>query len=204
MAYTASTGFRYWRSLTGEMTAPVPVPIRIANSTTLRIGDLVRVNTAGLVTGAGVGNPVAGVIVGFIDERGMNPFSLGYGSRTASTLTGDDTLATSSTNTTRVDYINAEVILDVDGDILWINDADADQAQTNLFQFFDVDSNSRQVTQSTASDANGQLQLIVWDPKGVSNIPGNPTAADASMGAYRISENQFGIGIDSATAKNAA
>ena len=204
MAYTAGTGFRYWKSLSGAMTAPVPTPIRIGNSVTLRIGDLVRVNTAGFVVGAGVGGAVAGVIVGFIDEKGTNPFSLGYGTRTGSTLTGDDTLATSSSNQTRNDYINAEVILDVAGDLLWLNDADADQAQTNVFQFFDVDSNNRQVTQSTASDANGQLQLILWDPQGVSNVPGNPAAADASKGAYRIAENQFGIGIDTATAKNAA
>lgn len=204
MAYTAGTGFRYYRSLSGNTAAPLPIPIRVANSTTLRIGDLVRVNTAGFVVGAGVGGAVAGVLTGFTDEKGTNPFSLGYGTRTGSTLTGDDTLGTSATNQTRNDYINAEVIIDVAGDMLWLNDADGDQAQTNIFQYFDVDSNNRQVTQSTASDANGQLQLILWDPQGVSNIPGNPAAADASKGAYRIAENQFGIGIDSATAKNAA
>mgnify|MGYP001572747944 FL=1 len=203
MAYTAATGFRYFKSLSGATAAPVPIPVRIANSTTLRVGDLVRVNTSGLVVTAGVGNPVAGVLAGFIDQSGVNPFSLGY-SGGGITKTGDDTLATSSTNTTRADYINAEVIVDVEGDLLWYNDADADQAQTNIFQYFDIDSVSRQVTQSTASDANGQLQLILWDPKGVSNVPGNVAAADASQGAYRIAENQFGIGIDSATAKNAA
>ena len=203
MAYTAGTGFRYWRSLSGDTAAPSPIPIRIANSATLRVGDMVRVNTAGLVVTAGVGAAIAGVLTGFVDEVGTNPFSFGY-SRGGVTLTGDDTLATSSTNSTRADYIRAEVIVDVSGDMLWTNDADADQAQTNIFQFFDIDSVSRQVTQSTASDANGQLQLMVWDPKGVSNIVGNPVAADASQGAYRIAENQFGIGIDSATAKNAA
>ena len=204
MAYTAGTGFRYFKSLSGNPAVPTPIPIRIADSVTLRVGDMVRVNTAGLVVTAGVGAAIAGVLAGFVDERGINPFSLGYGTRTGSTLTGDDTLATSSTNTTRADYVNAEVIVDPSGDLLWTNDADADQAQTNIFQYFDIDSVSRQVTQSTASDANGQLQLMLWDPKGVSNVPGNPLAADASQGAYRIAENQFGIGIDSATAKNAA
>ena len=204
MAYTAATGFRFWRSLSGETHAPQPIPIRIANSTTLRVGDAVRVNTAGLLVAAGVGAAIAGVLVGFEDESGINPFSLGYGSRGGLTLTGDDTLATSSTNSTRADYINGQVIVDVSGDMLWTNDADADQAQTNLFQFFDSDSVGRQVTQSTAGDANGQWQLMVWDPKGVSNIPYNPVAADASQGAYRIAENQFGIGIDTGTAKNAA
>ena len=204
MAYTAGTGFRFYKSLSGNMAAPTPIPIRIANSTTLRIGDLVRVSTAGFVVASGDTNPIAGVITGFGDEKGINPFSLGYGTRTGSTLTGDDTLATSSTNQTRADYINAMVIIDPSGDILWKNDADADQAQTNIFQYFDSTGSGRQVAQSSASDANGQLQLILWDPDGISNVPDNPAAADASQGAYRIAENQFGIGIDSATAKNAA
>ena len=203
MAYTASTGFRYWKSLNANGAEPAPQRFRIANSTTLRIGDLVRVNTSGFLVGAGVGNPVAGVLKGFVDQKGINPFSLGY-SGAGVTLTGDDTLATASDNTTRAQYITGEVYVDVAGTSLWLNDADASQAQTNVFQYFDVDSNNRQVTQSTASDANGQLQLIEWDPKGTSNEPDNPEAADASQGAYRIAENQFGVGIDSATAKNAA
>lgn len=204
MAYTAGTGFRYWKSLSGNMAAPTPLPFRIANSTTLRVGDAVRVNTAGFLVTAGVGAAIAGVLQGFADENSINPFSLGYGSRTGSTLTGDDTLATSSTNQTRADYVVGLVIIDPVGDILWQNDADADQALTNLFQFFDSDSTGRQITQSTAGDANGQWQLILWDPRGISFEPNNPVAADASQGAYRINENQFSGGLDSATAKNVA
>ena len=204
MAYTAQTGFRYWRSMTGAEPAPIPTPIRVANSTTLRVGDLVRVNTAGFVVPAGAGAAIAGVVTGLVDERGITPWSLGYGTRTGSTLTGDDTLATSATNQTRSDYIQAEVILDPAGTLLWISDADGDLAQTNLFQFFDCDANSRQVASGTASDTNGQVQLVIWDPEGVSNIVGNVKAADASKGAFRIVENQFGLGVDSGTAKLAA
>lgn len=204
MAYTASTGFRFWRSLSGAQHAPQPIPIRIANSTTLRVGDAVRVNTSGFVVTAAAGTALAGIVVGFEDEKGINPFSLGYGSRGGYTLTGDDTVTTSSTNQTRTNYLNAQIIVDIAGDLLWLNDADGDQAQTNLFQFFDSDANGRQITQSSASDANGQWQLMVWDPQGASNIPDNPVAADASKGAYRINENQFLGGLDSATAKNAA
>lgn len=205
MAYTANTGFRFIRDMRGNTSAPSPFRIRIANSTTLRVGDLVRVNTSGFVVGAGVGNPVGGVLVGFVDLNGINPFSLGYNTGgPAITLTGDDTLATSSTNQTRAAYILAEVILDPAGDILWRNKADASQAQTNLLQYFDVDSNNRQVTQSTASDANGQLQLMVIDPEGTTVEPNNPAAADATIGLYRIAENQFGLSLDSATAKVAA
>lgn len=203
MAYTASTGFRYWRSLSGAQHAPAPVPIRIANSTTLRVGDAVRVNTGGFVVTAAAGQAIAGVCVGFIDETGITPFSLGY-NRAGLTLTGDDTVATSSTNQTRADYLRAEVIIDPAGDMLWLNDADADLAQTNVFQFYDSDANGRQITGSTNLDTNGQWQLIMWDPQGTSNIPDNPATADASKGAFRINENQYGMALDSATAKNAA
>lgn len=205
MAYTASTGFRYWKSLSGNTATPTPIPYRIANSTTLRLGDAVRVNTSGLLVTAAAGEAIQGVLDGFTNQDGINPFSLGYSTGGAGiTLTGDDTLATSATNSTRAEYIVGMVIVDPAGDILWLNDADGNQAQTNVNQFFDSDSNGRQITQSTAGDANGQWQLILWDPKGSSNEPNNPVTADASMGAYRINENQFSSGLDSATAKNAA
>ena len=186
------------------MAAPTPLPFRIANSTTLRVGDVVRVNTAGFLVTNGATAPAAGILVGFADEQGVNPFSLGYGSRTGSTLTGDDTLATSATNQTRGDYIVGMVIIDPVGDILWLNDASADLALTNLFQFYDLDSTSRQIDAATNGDANGVFQLILWDPRGTSFEPNNPAAADASFGAFRLNENQFSAGIDTGTAKNAA
>ena len=204
MAYTAGTGFRYWQDIYGNTASPTGVPYRIANSTTLRVGDVVRVNTAGFLVTNGATAPTAGILVGFRDENGINPFSLGYGSRTASTLTGDDTLATSATNQTRADYINGMVAIDPAGIMLWLNDASADLALTNLFQFYDIDSTSRQIDAATNGDANGIFQLIVWDPKGTSVEVNNPVAADASFGAFRMNENQFSGGIDTGTAKNAA
>ena len=200
MAETANTGFKYYKSLSGNMAAPTSIPFRIANSTTLRLKDLVRVNTAGFVVTAGVGEAVGGVVVGLEDQNGINPFSLGYDTTGPSvTLTGDDQVATSSSNQTSANYINARVVVDPSGDILWLQKADAALARTNTFQYFDVDSNGRQVTVSTASDANGQVQLVLLDPEAT----GGKTA-DTTMGAFRIVENQFGLGIDSATAKNAA
>ena len=203
MAYTAGTGFRFWRSLSGAQHAPAPIPVRIANSTTLRVGDIVRINTSGLLVANGATNPAAGVLVGFQDQNGITPFSLGY-NKGGVTLTGDDTLATSSTNTTRTDFIMGQVIVDVSGDILWLNDSDANLAQTNLGQYCDLDSNSRQAAMSSPSDATGVLQLLVIDPKGTTIEPNNPETADASVGAFRIARNQYGVLVDSATAKLAA
>lgn len=198
MAYTANTGFRYFKSLSGNTAAPTPIQVRIANSTTLRVGDAVRVNNAGLLVTAAAGEPIGGVLIGFVDNGGINPFSLGY-SGAGTTLTGDDTLATSSTNSTRAKYILGEVIMDPAGDILWLNKADTALAQTNLLQFADSDANGRQLATTSPSDANGQWQIIMLDPEASGG-----KAADTTVAAVRINENQFSAGIDSATAKVAA
>lgn len=200
MAETANTGFKYYKSLSGNMAAPTSIPFRIANSTTLRLKDAVRLNTAGFIVGAGVGGAVAGIVVGLEDENGINPFSLGYDvTGPTVTLAGDDQITTSSSNQTSAHYMNARIVVDPAGDILWLNTADSALARTNLFQYFDIDSNNRQVTVSTALDTNGQVQLIALDPESTGGA-----TADSTKGAFRIVENQFGLGLDSATAKNAA
>lgn len=197
MAYTAATGFRYYGSISGMTTTPVPMLIRAGNSQTIRIGDLVRINTSGLVVACATGEVVGGVCTGLTDQNGVNVLGQGITNDTGATLTGDDTVTTASTNSSRANYVQVEVIMDVVGDILWLNDADSDLAQTNLFQFFDVAS-GRQVTVG-GSDANGQVQLIRLDPEATGGA-----TANASKGLFRINENQFSGGIDSATAKNAA
>ncbi len=196
MAYTAATGFRYYRSLDANGSDPIPLNLLVANTTTLRIGDLVRVNNVGLVVGAGVGNPVAGVVIGFVDNNGINVLGFGISNTTGAALTGDDTVVTASDNATRASAVYAQVVIDVAGDILWLNKTDGALALTNLFQFFDADSNNRQVATGTALDTNGVLQLVLLDPEATGGA-----AADTTKGAFRICENQFGLGIDTGTAK---
>lgn len=196
MAYTANTGFRYFKSLSGNTAAPTPVPIKLANSTTLRIGDVVRVNTSGLLVTNGASGVAAGVLVGLTDENGINPFGHGIENHYGVTLTGDDTLTTASDNSTRAHYIEGMVIIDPAGDCIWLNKADGALTQTNLFQFFDIDASSRQIAASSASDTNGVFQLIFLDPE----ASGGQTA-DSTKGGFRLVENQLGLGIDSGTAK---
>lgn len=193
MAKTAATGFTFRKSLVGLEHA-APVQILLAGSATVKIGDLVRVNNAGLLVRAATGEPVAGVLVGIVDKNGMNVFSPRASGTTGSTLTPDDQIATSSSNATDATRnLKGQVILDPAGVCLFYNDADSALAQTNLFQMFDV-ANGNQVTVG-GSDSNGQVQLIEIDPDG---------DGDTSKGLFRIAENQYGIGIDSATAKVAA
>ena len=48
MAYSASTGFRFRKALSGK-DIPSTLEFRVANSSTLKIGDAVRVNTGGFL-----------------------------------------------------------------------------------------------------------------------------------------------------------
>lgn len=197
MALSAATGFRLRKSLYG-IEPGATVAYRVANSATLKLGDAVRVNTAGFLVRAAAGNPVLGIVDNFrvtnrSDVDGTSPFALG-GTTGGATLTEDDSLVTASDNQTRVEFVNASVIVDPAGILLFYNDADTDLARTQLNMFFDVIAASNQIT-GTGSDANGQFQLIEIDPDG---------DADLSKGLFRIAENQLHGGIDSATAKNAA
>ena len=68
-------------------------------------------------------------------------------------------------------------------------------ARTNVGQYFDVLSGSNQIYSASASDSNGQFELIEIDPD---------RDGDASKGLFRVAECQIGGGIDSGTAKIAA
>lgn len=201
MAYTAATGFRYFRSLRATGDVPIPFPVRIANSKTIRIGDTVRVNNVGFLVPSVSSDVAAGVLIGFTDQNDIPVTGLGYNlGNTGATLTGDDTLATASDNQTRTTgYIMGQVVLDPAGTELWINKTDGALAQTNLFQYFTLDSNGRQVATGSASDSTGTVQLIMLDPES----SGGGTA-DSTKGAFRIAGNQFGMLLDVGTAKVAA
>lgn len=194
MAKSATTGFSFRKSLSG-LEHPASIDILLAASATVKIGDIVRVNNAGLLVRCATTEVGAGILVGIVDRFGTSVFSPRAQGTSGATLTPDDQVATSSTNvsdTTR--NLKGQVILDPAGVCLFYNDADDTLAQTNLFQYFDV-ANGNQVTVGGASDSNGQVQLIEIDPDG---------DADASKGLFRLAENQFGLTVDSGTAKVAA
>jgi hypothetical protein len=189
MAYTDSTGFIYRRPLLGS-DQPVVMNFRIGDSATLKIGDAVRINTSGLIVRAEAGNPVLGILRGICDKAGINPFSAGYINGLGATLTGDDTVVSASDNSSRAEYAQARVQLDIAGCNLWYNDANGDLAQTNVGQLFDVVAASGQIDQSVASDTSGQFQLLQLDPDG---------DGDASKGLFRIAEPQLLNHVGNAT-----
>ena len=200
MAYSTSTGFRLRKNLYGLQTEGQQLKVRVANSTTLKLGDAVRINTGGFLVRSAAGEAVLGILTGFIgatvnDVTGTNPFSLG-GDITGLTLTEDDQIVTSATNQTRTElYLVGEVTVDPAGILLWYNDSDGTLARTNIGQYFDVLSGSNQIDSASAADTNGQFELIEIDPD---------NDGDASKGLLRIAESQIGGGIDSGTSKIAA
>lgn len=194
MAKTSTAGFFFRQNIYG-LEHPAIQRYIIGNSSTISIGDAVRINNAGFLVRAAVGEAIAGVVNGIVDANGVNVFSPRASGTTGTTLTPDDTVAVSSTNQSDATRnIKADVIIDPAGVCLFYNDNAGDLADTNRYQFADNDADADQ-TANSFSDANGQWQLMVLDPDG---------DADASKGLWRIAENQFGIGIDTATAKVAA
>ena len=181
MARSSSSvkGF-YFRKALSNLQQPVTLQFLIDDSETLTIGDAVRLDDAGLLSVAAAGDAILGILSGIVDQNGMNIFSPRATGTTGSTLTPDDTIATSSTNSTDgTRKIKGVVELDPAGQNLYYNDADGDLAQTNVGQFFDTTSTGDQISASSASDTSGQFQLLQIDPDG---------DADASKGLFRISE----------------
>lgn len=191
MARTNAKYFSYKKNLLAAGSAPTPVKVLVANSTTLKIGQAARVNTSGLAVPAGVGNPVLGIVSGIVDNYDVPVNSAFYGGATGHSNSGDDTVTTASDNTTRALAVYAEILVGTEP-VLFYNDANGDLAQTNLLQFFDLASTSDQIDQATASDANGQFQLMQLDPD---------NDGDLSKGLFRVNESQLNGGVDSATAK---
>jgi hypothetical protein len=191
MARTNSKYFEYSKNLSGIPSAPTPVKVKIANSTTLKVGQMVRVNTSGFAVAAGVGNAILGQLVGLIDNDGTPVNSYGYNGATGHTLSGDDTVVTASDNQSRAVAVYAEIVVATEP-IIFKNTASAALAQTNLFQLFDLASTSDQVDQGTASDTSGQMQLIELDPD------------NTSIGYFRVAESQLLGYHANATALNQA
>lgn len=191
MAKTNSRTFDYSKNLAGVPSTPTPVKVKIANSTTIKIGQMARVNSSGFAVPAGAANPVLGRVAGLIDNNGtpVNAFQFDS-TKTGHTNSGDDTVVTASDNQTRSQSVFAEIEVGLES-VLFYNDANGDLAQTNLFQLFDLVSTSDQVDQGTASDTSGQMQLIQLDPD---------NDGDASKGLFRVAEPQLLGHVGNATA----
>jgi hypothetical protein len=191
MAKSASTvyGFSLERSLL-SVENPTLLDYIIKDSSTVTIGDPARFSTDGHVKRSAAGEAILGIIMGIVDKDGLNVFSPRAQGTIGSTLTPDDTVAVSSTNSSDATrYVKVQVALDPAGVLLWRNDTDGTLTASNLGQLFDVGATVGQIATGTASDSNGQFQLVKIDE------------SDTTIGYFRIVESQLAVGIDQGTAK---
>lgn len=179
---TSVRGFKRRKSLNG-LEHPAVLEFLLDDSATFTIGDMVRLDSDGLLTVNGAGNTILGVLVGIVDRNGMNVFSPRAQGVDGATLTPDDTIATSSTNSTNAARgLKGQVELDFGGENLYYNDANGDFTQTHVGACFDLTASGDQVDQGTATDGSAQVQLLQIDPDG---------DGDASKGLFRIVEEQY-------------
>ena len=156
---TSIYGFSLKKGLYG-VENPASMDFIIEDSATITIGDPVRLDTSGYLKRSAAGEPILGICVGLVDKGGINVFSPRAAGTTGATLTPDDTVAASSTNTSDASRnLKAQVVLDPAGALLWWNDSDATLSQSSVGQHFDVGSTVGRISATTASDSNGQFQL---------------------------------------------
>jgi len=186
---TSVRGFSLYKDLRGAMLAGTTLDIIIDNSVTLTLGDAVRIDTAGYLKTASTSGCILGIVVGLTDQNDLNVFEASRVAATSiagATLVGQDTLTTSSTNTSDgTRNLKAKVLVDPAGMFLFRNQANTTVAlaQTNLLQFFNLTS-AGQIDSNSASDTSGQFQLVALDPD-----------ADGSTakGLFRLVQQQLAV-----------
>lgn len=109
MAKTSKYGFEYKRHLLPSISTPATLEVILANSAgPLTIGDGVTY-ASGYLNGNAIDTGILGILVGIVDNNGLNIFE--RGSVTNGTKSGDDTYTASSTNQTG-DKVRGVVVID--------------------------------------------------------------------------------------------
>lgn len=171
---SGAKGFIPVRNIEGP-DIPTAFEFIIDNSETVTIGDAVDFNSGYLQVVDAGDNPL-GVVVGIVDANGVpvnHPDADVDG-----TVTGDDTYATASDNTSDK-KVKAQVIISTN--VLYFNDADSDLSAAKVGLYFDTTATGDQITGSGSTSA-GAFQLVVWEPN---------NDGDASTGLFKISETQL-------------
>ena len=187
---TSIRGFSLHKSIDGSALNGANLEYIIDNSQTITLGDAVRIDTSGYVKRAATTGAIMGIVVGLVDANGINIFETGRVPATSiagSTLTPQDTVAVSSTNTSDTTRnIKAQIPLDPEGALLWRNQANnTGLTVTNLLQFYNT-TTAGQIDTTSNSDTAGQFQLISLDPDG---------DGVTSKGLFRICQQQMATNV---------
>lgn len=184
MARTASTGFFQTKCLLGIDPMSTTMYYLIDDSATVKVGDAITLDADGNARRSAIGEAVVGICTGFVTRTGLNVFTPQAQGLTGSTLTEDDQIAVSSTNTTDATrYIT--VAVNICPWCLYKNDADGDLARGQLLTCYDVLTGGNQIDQSTTSETSGQFQLVQLETVKEEDV------SDASVGYFKINESQL-------------
>lgn len=155
---------------------PVDIHVPIANSSTVAVGEAVKIQTfasGGGVLRATAGSKILGVVVGIVTDAGIDIDNARSGTDYDGTWTSSSkTYAAASDNMTDK---KVQAIVRIDPYSLWKNDSAGDLAAADILKYFDLTSATR-VADQDGSDSAGALQLVEID------------ADDASVGVFRVSE----------------
>lgn len=172
-------GARFKYNLAGR-TSGIIRSFIIGDTKTVTVGDFVHLET-GYIDTAAANEPLLGVVVGIVDQDGIN---LDNSKRTltgsgASWTTSTQTVVTGSDNTS-TDYLR--VLVDIDPFSVWSVEPDSaigQDAQSDLAGCFTDLITEAEVDEDGA--VAGQAALFIWgvDPE------------DTSRGLYSIAEHQI-------------
>ncbi len=188
---TSVKGFKTYKSLLG-VDSPLQLLFILENSTTVTVGDAVRLDTNGCIKRCASTDPaVLGIVQGIYDQTGqLGVFSprISGTAIAGATLTPDDTIATASDNRTNTSKKLSVYVIPDQGEVLYQNVANGALTQANIGSLFNiVTANPGQIDQASASVTSGQFQLVSLDPDG---------DASTSKGLFRIAQPQLVSGFN--------
>jgi len=171
-------GFEYRGQLNGAEN-PVTLDLVIANSATVKVGDVLTMTalaSGGGVSRASAGNRVLGVCVGIVDQNGIDLDNTSPSNFDGTWTSSSKTYVASSNNKTNK-LVKAKVV--VDKYSIWYNDTAGSLVAADEFKYFDLNDQD-QIADQDGHNTAGAFLLIKRDPDG---------DADASKGLFVITES---------------
>lgn len=173
-------GFEYRGQLNGADN-PVVRHVAIANSQAVAVGQAVQLEAIGSGGGckaAAAGTEVLGIIVGIVNNDGIDLDNANTGTYDGTWTTSTRTYTAAADNMTGK-KVRALVV--VDKESLFANDSAGDLALADEYKFFDLLS-ATQVADQNGHDTGGAMLLVKVDPD---------STGDASVGLFKIAESEL-------------
>lgn len=171
-------GFEYRGQLNGAEN-PVLRDVVIANSATVKVGDVLTMTALGSGGGASraaAGNRVLGVCVGIIDANGIDLDNANPSNFDGTWTSSTKVYAASSNNKTNK-LVKAQV--NIDKYSIWYNDTAGDLVAADDMKYFDL-TDQDQIANQNGHDTAGAFLLLKRDPDG---------DGDASKGLFVTTES---------------